>query len=300
MSSFSDNAVIFLIAGVIIASFIGCFTTIMSLRNIHMRSSDEIQQHDSIYQRKTPPKNTDRNAVAILFLFFIIFVVALITLVRFVTIQSISTDSSVSEEQPPISIPTPAVSPLLSTSVPAKQFVRLDELVPIVVKNGNFFMNGWGDGSDFEIDDRTYSHGIGMFFSGTDAEKNVSQENSLEEYTNRSDCREISSEYALRGAYSELIFSVGADSGTVTYFGDKETNGIAQLLFVNVQNDKVLFDTGWVDYSYAAYEKVVDLTNVDIFKIIYRTCGVSTQHKLANPLRFAIVDPILFLKDDAE
>lgn len=66
------------------------------------------------------------------------------------------------------------------------------------------------------------------------------------------------------------------------------------------ETGSVLFDTGWVNYTYAIYEATVDLSNVDVLAITYRTCGVSNLNKLKNGLRFAIVDPMLFLKDDAE
>ena len=55
----------------------------------------------------------------------------------------------------------------------------------------------------------------------------------------------------------------------------------------------ILFDTGWVNYAYAIYEATVDLSNVGVLEITYRTCGVSNQNKLKSGLRFAIVDPIL-------
>jgi len=93
---------------------------------------------------------------------------------------------------------------------------------------------------------------------------------------------------------------MGADNGDVASFGNEKTNGIAQVIFVDKTNNEILFDTGWKDYLYAVYECPLDMSNVDVLKIVYRTCGVSNENKLKNPLRFAIVDPILILKDDAE
>ena len=171
--------------------------------------------------------------------------------------------------------------------------------MPIVAQDGNFFYNGWRDGTAFKIDGRAYSHGIGVLFSGTENETFVAAADSPNNIS-RSDCKEVSMEFALRGTYSQLDFSIGVDNGDVSSFGDENTNGIAQLIILDKVQNTVLFDTGWINYSYAKYDASIDVTNVDILKIIYRTCGVSTSNKLKNPLRFAIVDPILILKSDAE
>jgi len=232
-------------------------------------------------------------------LFFLIFVVSLVILVYLLFIRTLSADPSSEAVQALIPTTAPTNEPTPATSVQAEQFVRLDELFPIEERDGNFFYNGWGDSVKFHVDDRTYSHGIGMAFSGTSFESSVSQQNSPGKIT-RSDCKEISIEYALRSKYSRLVFSSGIDNGDVEYFGNQESNGIAQLILSDKSSGTVIFDSGWIDYSYAIYEADVDLSNVDVLKITYRTCGVSNEYKLKKALRLAIVDPMLFLKDDAE
>ena len=93
---------------------------------------------------------------------------------------------------------------------------------------------------------------------------------------------------------------MGADNGDVTSFGNEENNGVAQVILIDKATNKILLDTGWVNYLYAVYDCSIDFSDVDVLKIIYRTCGVSNKYKLKYPLRFVIVDPILTLKDDSE
>ena len=232
-------------------------------------------------------------------LFFVIFVVSLISLVYLLTLQSVSNETPLVEATPTPTVAQQTASPAPSMDTTTKKFARLDEIMPVVPQDGNFFYNGWRDGTAFKIDGRAYSHGIGVLFSGTENETFVAAVDSPNNI-DRGDCKEVSMEFALRGAYSQLDFSIGVDNGDVSSFGDEKSNGIARLIIMDTTQKTVLFDTGWVNYSYANYDKSIDVSNVDILRIIYRTCGVSNENKLKNPLRFAIVDPVLILQDDAE
>ena len=64
-----------------------------------------------------------------------------------------------------------------------------------------------------------------MIFTGTKAESNVCMEDSPEK-TLRGNCKQFSVEYALRKNYSQLTFSIGADNGDPTYYGDAKPRAV--------------------------------------------------------------------------
>ena len=232
-------------------------------------------------------------------LFLILFSAALMLLVNFLSVPTeppVAT-GTLAQSSPPAA--TPRANSTVFSSPSSNQIRRFDELKPIIPLAGNFFINGWGDDTMFNIDDRSYSYGVGMIFTGTQAESNVCKEDSPEK-TLRGDCKQFSVEYALRNNYSQLTFSIGADNGDPAHYGDENTRGIAQVVMSNKDTGYILFDTGWVNYTYAIYDATVDLSNVNVLEITYRTCGVSNENKLKTGLRFAIVDPFLVLKDDGE
>ncbi len=298
MSLAMDSSVLYQMLGILFFSLIGLIASIIRIRNPKINAEEAaLVPAGSSYNRIMRNKNL--RSMFTLILFFVIFVVSLISLVYQLTLKSVSTEAPIVEATPTPTIVLQTASPAPTVDTTTKKFTRLDELMPIVAQDGNFFYNGWRDGTAFKIDGRAYSHGIGVLFSGTENETFVSAADSPNNI-DRGDCKEVSMEFALRGAYSQLDFSIGVDSGDVISFGDKNKNGIAQLIILDKTQNTVLFDTGWQDYSYAKYDASIDVTNVDILKIVYRTCGVSTSNKLKNPLRFAIVDPILILKSDAE
>jgi len=298
MNLMSNHSIIYQMSGILLASLIGLIATIIRIRNPKITAEEtSMVVVNSPYDRTSRKKSS--RSIFTLILFFTIFVVSLVALVYQVAVQSVISEQTVSENTPaPINSPQIA-SPSLSLDSATQKFTRLDEIMPIVEQDGNFFFNGWRDGTAFKIDGRAYSHGIGILLSGTTNEFFVAPEDSPNEIA-RGDCKEVALEFALREKYSQLDFSVGIDNGEVSSFGDENTNGIAQLIIMDEIRNTVLFDTGWQNYSYANYEKSIDVANVNILRIIYRTCGVSNLNKLKTPLRFAIVDPILILKSEAE
>lgn len=298
MNPVSNHSIILQMCGILFASLIGLIATIIRIRNPKINAEEKNLASSNNSIERIPKKKSFRSIIS-LSLFFAIFVMSLISLVYQVTVQTFATEQALSATSP-----TPMITPQIASSTPiidtaTQKFTRLDEIMPIVEQDGNFFFNGWRDGTAFKIDGRAYSHGIGILFSETANESFVAPENSPNGIA-RGDCKEVAIEFALREKYSQLDFSVGIDNGDVSSFGDENTNGIAQMIIMDEIRNAVLFDTGWQNYSYANYEKSIDVSKVDILKVIYRTCGVSNQNKLKNPLRFAIVDPILILKSDAE
>lgn len=174
--------------------------------------------------------------------------------------------------------------------------IYLDEFPPILERDGNFFFSGWQDAVKFMLDDRAYSHGIGMRTGGTDSEEPVNASDCPDGIF-RDDCKQVSIDFALRSKYDSLSFSIGADKSDMRYYGSEKQNGIAQVQIVDSDKNNILFDTGWVDNSYARYNVDINMLNIEKLKIIYRTCGI--PHKsMAFGLQFAMVNPILTLVEN--
>jgi hypothetical protein len=197
---------------------------------------------------------------------------------------------------------TPSVSEINNNQVyysdpKPKRFLWLDEFSPIFENDENFFEGSWSDTTSFKIDDREYSHGIGMQIVGTRNEKMSDPIDTVDQIL-RSDSKEVSTAYALQSKYNSLAFSLGVDNGLDEYFGDENSNGIARMKISCADDDRTLFDTGWVNYTYAKYDVSLDISNVDILRITYYTSGVSHHEILKEGLRFVIVNPMLELKDN--
>ena len=174
--------------------------------------------------------------------------------------------------------------------------IYLDEFPPILERDGNFFFGGWQDAVKFMLDDRAYSHGIGMRISGTDSEEPVDTSDCPDGIF-RDDCKQVSVDFALRSKYDSLSFSIGADKSDMRYYGPEKQNGIAQVQIIDSDKNNILFDTGWVDNAYARYNVDIRMQNIDKLRIIYRTCGI--QYKsMKFGLQFAMVNPILTLNED--
>ncbi len=210
---------------------------------------------------------------------------------------------SATGEASPSNSPTPTIFATMTpppqvTPVAAGQKYRfLDEIDPILTMPSNFFIGGWSGKKPFLIDKTEYKHGIGMLIN----ERETEDETRIPyiDGTYRSDCRETFIEYALRFDYSSLTFTIGADCGDPSRFGDEATNGKAQVIIYDATMDKILFNTDWQNYKYAAKDIKINLENVDILRITFHSSGVGRK-RIDKALRFAIVDPVLVLSDDAE
>lgn len=188
--------------------------------------------------------------------------------------------------------PCPSQSSAYSPNATIVQ--RLDDFTPVYEKSDNFKVNSWSNDEKFILDSRPYSQGIGMQIIGSIDETIAESPTGAE----RIDCKQVFIDYALRAQYTSLSFSVGADSGSSEYFGDEQSNGIARVMISDASSNTILFDSGWVNYSYAVYDVSIDVSDVDILRITFSTSGIP-HYELKTGLRFAIVDPILVLKDDA-
>lgn len=197
---------------------------------------------------------------------------------------------------PTISI-TPTMASIAATPAEYTQkSVYLDEFSPMLERDGNFFFGGWQDAVKFTLDDRAYSHGIGMRISGTEYEEPVKTTDCPDDIY-RDDCKQVSIDFALRSKYDSLSFSIGADKSDMRYYGPINEKGIAQVQIIDPDKNNILFDTGWVDNSYARYNVDINMLNIEKLRIIYRTCGI--PHKsMAYGLQFALVNPILTLIED--
>ena len=206
-------------------------------------------------------------------------------------------------DAPPSSSPSPTIlttltpPPQITPTANGQKYHFLDEIDPILAKPSNFFIGGWSGKKPFVIDKTEYEHGIGMLIN----ERETEDETRIPyiDGTYRSDCRETSIEYALRFEYSSLTFTIGADRGDPLRFGDEATNGRAQVILSDATMGQILFDTDWQNYKYAAKEIKIDLENVDILRITFRSSGVGRK-RIDKALRFAIVNPILVLTESGE
>lgn len=203
----------------------------------------------------------------------------------------------------PTSSSTPSIEPYDTPSsgsqgaVSREKFDWLDELEPLYDIPGNFFLGSWNDKSAFELNDQKPDHGVGMCISGTDYEQMVRKEDTPYNIE-RWDCLEVSLLFRLKKEYQSMIFSVGVDKGDPALYGPREKNGIAQVTIEDPKNNEVLFDTKWVDCTYANDDRSIDISDVDILRITIRSCGVNGR--ITRSLRFVIADPKLILKEDTE
>ncbi|MCE5188117.1 MAG: hypothetical protein LLF75_02875 [Eubacteriales bacterium] len=294
MKFFSDHPVViplFIIMALCLAGSIFIFAQKFQNRNGKTEPAAGFE--------RVPALSATKRNFLLLTLFSLIFCTAIVVLVNYLSVPPESAASAGAAASTATLVVTPTAAPAKPGSTSASQILRFDELEPIIPLAGNLSVNEWDDRSPFRIDDRTYSYGIGLFFSGTSAETYVEDLEDMPDQIFRDDCKEFSAEYALRKNYSKLTFSIGVDNGDPNHYGDEDTNGIAEVVLSDKDTGLILFDTEWVNYTYANYDATVDLSNVDVFIITYRTCGVNNKHNLTNGLRFVIVDPILELKDDA-
>ena len=210
--------------------------------------------------------------------------------------EAVTTEGAAVHAAPTTQATPVSASPVAVSPETTKTSSWLDQLSPMIDKQRNFLFSSWGDGTEFSLDGRTYTHGIGMRISGTQFEGSVPAVDAPYN-TDRYDCRQVYTEFALRSQYSALTFSIGADNGDKTYYGSEDTNGVAQVLLIDSDREEVLFDTDWVNYTYAQYDVSIPLVNVENLKIVYRTSGIPNKRP-ANRLQFVIVNPVLQLVED--
>lgn len=130
-----------------------------------------------------------------------------------------------------------------------------------------------------------------MCITGTDYEKTVvAPETPLGIF--RKDCLEVSMLFPLKGNYESLVFSIGADKSDLSLFGPSETNGIARVTISDTKKEKPLFDSTWIDYTYAGHDLEIDISDVDVLQITFRSCGVG-EKRIIKSLRFVIANPSL-------
>lgn len=167
--------------------------------------------------------------------------------------------------------------------------VWLDSLTPVDNLDGNLFIGQWKN-RRFSIDGVNYSHGIGMYLNGTDAEVLVNSPPGDWEDT----CGEVSVDYQLDKEYSSMSFNIGADDSELKYFGDQDTHGVARVIISNGNSGTILYDTSWFDYSFAQYNVNVDLHGVDSLRIALQACG-GNDSKYHYTLNIALVDAKLYM-----
>lgn len=227
-------------------------------------------------------------------LFVISFFLSLGTLFLFIQVNTSQQDT----DPTPMPAVFESVAPESSPEEPyvTLKSIWLDDISPMIAQNGNFFLRGWEGYRKYKLDDRYYTHGIGMRIVGTSAETRV-QTKYCPNNIDRDDCNQVFLDFALRSKYESLSFSVGADSGNKDFYGTESENGIARIMLINLTKNDILFDSDWKNYQYAEYDNTIILRNVDDLRIVYMTCGIPNISP-KDGLRFALVNPILTLKND--
>lgn len=192
---------------------------------------------------------------------------------------------------------TASPSPEMSPPPDGELFVWFDNLTPYTEYKSNFSIGSWSDQSSFLVGERSYTHGIGMQICGAAQEQLVSEDETTDGVITHN-CKKASISYALRGRYSKLVFSIGVDSNIESEYGPKEKNGEGRIVLTDTSRNgrSSLFDTGWQDYSYEHYEIEVPLKDVEFLEITIMSKDFQ-KSGAKRGLRFAIVDPILFINN---
>mgnify|MGYP001767841599 CR=1 FL=1 len=92
--------------------------------------------------------------------------------------------------------------------------------------------------------------------------------------------------------FLKMTFDIGLDNSSTKRWGPPETNGTARLLILDVATDRVLYDTGIVNYAFADYEVSLDLSGVSILRIVYQASPVTD--KMSNSLNLVLGDALLY------
>ena len=167
---------------------------------------------------------------------------------------------------------------------------RLDELNPIITNKESFFYNSSDGFQGIRVDGEVYQHGIVMKISEPDTSN-----------ASKTVCNE-SIEYALRNECVGMTFSLGVDESS---FDDSSKTGPAckcRVVFQSIGTDQVsqedeniIFDSSEFDYRLKKTYVYVDLTGVDILRIIgYWEYDNSPTGQ--SSINIAIVEPVLYLK----
>lgn len=259
-----------------------------------------------VFQRKKLPE-------LLLLVLLILFLCNTFAIVFFASRVQKSTTTAIVSATPSISIalsesPVPeTASPVPQTAPPSEKpalpdsqsVVWLDDLTPYSDYRENFSIGGWSDRSPFFVGKRTYKHGVGMRLCGTSKETQVDEDETPTGFFLR-DCKQVSIDYALRENYSKLVFSLGVDATDERCFGPKETNGLGRVIIADISKGgrTILFDSKWKEYTYAIYETELPMERVDLLEITVMTCGYGGK-RVTDGLRFALIDPILFLTNNS-
>lgn len=167
--------------------------------------------------------------------------------------------------------------------------IWLESLPPVDSREGNLFIGKWKN-RRFSIEGVNYSHGIGMYLNGTDAEVLVNAPPG----NWQDSCAEVYVDYQLDKAYSSISFNIGADDSEPKYFGGSDTHGVARVIISDADTGSILYDSSWFDYSFAQYNVKFNLKGVDTLRVALQACG-GNDSKYHYTLNIALVDAKLYL-----
>ena len=189
-------------------------------------------------------------------------VIAVVTLIITNTLEQKKTqalsgaatpESTVTQDASPTASAADAALPA-STPIPMCDYKWLENQQVLQSKNKNFFAAIWAD-RFFRVGATKYSHGVGITMVGSKAEsvKNPSPGDVWSEPYS-----EIFVDLPLSGEFIKMTFDIGFDSTDTNRWGDPSVNGYARLLLLDAASDRVLYDTGIVDYTFGETYVAID------------------------------------------
>ena len=185
-----------------------------------------------------------------------------------------ATESAVSQDAEPVA--TTAVFALpASTPIPMCDYKWVENQTVLQSKNKNFFSAIWSD-RYFRVGATKYSHGVGIKMVGSEAES-VKNPSSGDVWTEP--YSEVYVDLPLSGQFIKLTFDIGFDSTDTNRWGDPSVNGYGRFLLLDAASDRVLYDTGIVDYTFGETFVSIDTTDVDVMRMVYQVSPVVEKQK---------------------
>ncbi len=175
-----------------------------------------------------------------------------------------------------------------ATPIPMMTYEWLEDQSALQTKLDNFLPKKWSEGN-FYLASKTYHHGVGITMRGSRNETvfPASLENGwTESYA------ETYLDIPLGQMFLKMTFDIGLDNSSTKRWGPPETNGTARLLIKDVAGDRILYDTGIVNYAFTDNEVTLDLSGISILRIVYQVSPVTD--KMSNSLNLVLGDALVY------
>ncbi len=180
----------------------------------------------------------------------------------------------------------------VSTPVPMCDYQWLELMQVLQSKSKNFIPKKWDD-LFFRVGATTYYHGVGIKMTSSSAESVVNPSSGdvwSEPYS------EVSIDLPLGDSFIKMTFDIGFDSTDTNRWGDPSANGTARFLLLDAADDRVLYDTGIVDYTFGELFVSIDTSDVDVMRMVYQVSPVTDRQK--NSLNLVLGKAMLYFYGD--